>query len=546
MNMIIKTIELKKTNTHDQKIHKIFQIIRYMIFDYFIDPESKFKCEFSNKCIDLIHLGQCSKTITDLLIKQYIKKGCFHFLNIQNLSDIKRSWIRNFVHYQNSHNETKNNMLNYILNNRYIHRLIYYCRDLDLIEFISLENLQDLKIIECESSRNRILHIKTNHYPNNLIKLCISTYLMSGDNTFIIDELPPTLTDLDLNGYKLQSQTIDLDWFPKNLQILRMPYYYNQCLVPNLLPTNLHTLELGLCFDQKIEFATLPPTITDLTFGENFNQILEPYTLPGNITVIKFGIFYNQQLRTGSLPVNLLKLTFCQKSIFNKVFEKGSLPANLKTLNLGNAFNQLIDVGILPTTLTCLFLGNDFDQPFKPQTLPGSLIDLSINSRYSHSLNCILPDLKILTFNYQNDMFRTNHITLNSDLLPKSLEQLTIISPYFNQSFIEPNGNNLLPSGLKELNLNIKYCMNQRFIDQYAKRILPLSLKKLIFSEKFMICYSNEDLKKVEEKVRQLEFCQSNYLNGTWIFKKYKNKQSTLYTVCDLTWSFIKSSIYQY
>ncbi len=250
---------------HDQLIHQFFQILGHLIFDYFIEPLSKNKNScFSNHCNELKNLLQCCKMINHLMKKQYILRGRFFFDDVILFDAKNKLLIRDLIYSQPINKSILGNKL--IEGSPCIQKLVlndYIYSKKQLNQNTDVYDFKNHKIIT-----NKKNYIQVHQIPENLLELkMLSSY-------HVINELPPKLLSLDLRFYSIEPINIKSGWFPLTLKILRMPYYHNQPLVPDLLPTNLHTLQFGNDFNQKIDHGILPNNLTKLIFGKRFNQEL--------------------------------------------------------------------------------------------------------------------------------------------------------------------------------------------------------------------------------------------------------------------------------
>lgn len=242
-----------------------------------------------------------------------------------------------------------------------------------------------------------------------------------------------------------------------------------------------------------------------------------------NIKSMTFYNYFQSQFQLQLYEFNLLAsleyLEFDQ--YFNKSL-KGIKWPNLKTLVLGNTFNQPIEQNNLPSILEILKFGTDFNQPLGENTLPKSLKRLQFGFYFNYLFTeNVLPVLEYLEFGrYFNHSFnasikrnkirrslsevapslktlecsRNFTIELDETALPRTLETLI-----FNGSYKYSFRKNVIPNGLKHLDLGLKFNkqfnnvtstleslkMSYYFNNSLSDIMFPIRLQKLVFGVSF-------------------------------------------------------------
>ncbi|KAK5582705.1 hypothetical protein RB653_004290 [Dictyostelium firmibasis] len=299
-----------------------------------------------------------------------------------------------------------------------------------------------------------------------------------------LDTLPNGLLHLDLSNVVASNFSIEKGVLPKTLQTLKLPFGYSRTLVSGTLPPDLKTL---YCYcDSNFKFEgddVFPSSITDLRFGNDFSQHLNKGTLPSNLRYLELGRC-GQPLLNDLLPRKLESLKFV---VFNQKIELNQFPNSLKEITFSYDFQQILDINVLPNQLVKLNLGGynhslekgtipnsvkilkfeSFNQILKVGDLPNSLTSLEFE-KFDHPIQSnVLPvGLKTLIFDDFNSNFEI-------DSLPNTLTFLK-----FNKykQLIKPGS---LPNSIEILNLG--YYFNQPLKDIIPSSIISLKLNNSFF-----------------------------------------------------------------
>ena len=256
-----------------------------------------------------------------------------------------------------------------------------------------------------------VTHLKFGHYFNKRITqtlpLGITHLTFRGEYTHDIDGIIPTsVTHLVLS-----------DRFDRSITRNGSP----------CLPNGIIHLTFGNFFNQDIHGA-IPLTVTHLIFGSNFNQVIgtnDAFYLPSGLIWLELGECFQQSIK--HIPCSITHLVL--KRTYDKTIY-GEIPFGIKHLTISSI------VSIIPSSVTHLTItdqGNKqiqglichgvthltfgtFDQPigslipFVPDSadiirsdirsrlwimekyLPESLVDLQINTLYTHSLIGTIPN----------------------------------------------------------------------------------------------------------------------------------------------------------
>lgn len=444
---------------------KIIQILKYNIWEYFIDYENN---SVSNTSIDLQNFIISGRQIYEQFHPMFISRGRFTVAQALKFGPMKTYLIHDII-YDPS---TFSNL------------------------FCQFPRIRSLSISGTSIMSKNILS-SLSDYPSTLQRLI----LPNSTNTFIEPgDLPINLTDLEFGDC------------------------YNKIIKPGALPSNLVRLNFGESFDQILVPGVLPPGLKKIYFGSKYDRILIEGSIPQGLTLLSFGREFNNPLSPGILPQKLTKLTLGLR--FNKPLEPGSLPETLTCLDLRSAFDHRIEPGTLPQSLRSLDFGRAFNQPLD-NVLPSDLIHFGIHSGYTHSLTQVLSSLtklESLDFNSFNEyVFRPINIepmmlsqslkkfryidrVFNQDLeniLPQELEELTLSHGYKNHLMLSTKNNpGNLPMTLKKLTFVCGLGINPYDSIESIQKIVNLDFgqRYLIGSEQWL-----------------LEF---NKINNTYIWKR--------------------------
>lgn len=479
-------------NHNTNQLFKVFEIIKYMIWDFFIGCEG-----YSNLSLDSMRLIIVRKTIRKILIGPYITRALFHLNTIQRIDLKHRLMIR------------------------------HICIEKEIEQLQLFENIREsvfsLKTLIFADYFNHVL--EPGILPDGLMSLkfgwCFDKELKPGS-------LPDSLVSLEFG--RVFNQVLEPGVLPDKLEKLSFSSNFNQKIKHSSLPKSLRTLIFGTDFNQVLEPGVFPDSLASLEFGCKFNKELISGVLPNNLKLLKFGRCFNQPIRIGSLPSSLTVLVFGKE--FDQPLKIGSLPMNLIDLNMCG-FNHLLNHGVLPMTLKKLALSG-FNQPLKPNILPPKLEQIIINPTYSHSLVGVLPHgLISVEFSYNRIIIKSNkekHFRLIPGIFPDSVQILRLPNCKFDQNLsIQIDGKNVLPSHLTELTITKDYCKNSGLVK--GKRFLPLGLRKLTIRYFVSLPRDEQDEQSDNMLATQLkEFLGTwNYvIEGTdciFTLDKHKNKQ---------------------
>jgi len=277
-----------------------------------------------------------------------------------------------------------------------------------------------------------------------------------------LDDLPPQLTELTIDGYLSKSYPHDLDHLPSSLQKLVIRRGFKHPL--DKLPSSLRSLSFAFEFNHTLNH--LPSSLTDLNFrhAKHFNQPLD--RLPSQLRVLELGPLFNQPL--DALPSGLTQLLSVGRSI-----RLDHLPASLQVLSLAGSFNQPLDhlppsltvlqfvkcfnfnqsLNYLPTSLTCLWLHDLYNQLIV--ALPRDLTELKLGNSYNRPLPLVASHSPACA----NDD--------SSSSCPFALRSL-LLGEAFNQPLA-------LPSSLTKL----EFRTNGAFEHRLAVSSLPIHLTSL-------------------------------------------------------------------
>lgn len=481
---------------------QMIPMIKFSIFEYLKKKEKA-----------IISLLVSARSVYDQLIGQYMIVAHFTNLSALKYSPINRSLIRSLTLMRGSSCNTL---------------------EIDYEIIRQMPCIQKLKLSGCDHDYHGLLRfLATSYCPPGLIELIYSEnrcwHRRDRAPALIPGSFPKNL--LKMNMYF--NQNLLSGFFPPGLKNLELGHAFNGLIDEKALPESLTKLSFGNCFDQIIGPNVLPPGITDLRFGYAFDQPIDTNVLPHNLTKLFFDDYFNKPLEPNVLPPNLTLLVFSSMSMFDQKLEEGSLPQRLRELIFGKHFNKPLAKGVLPKSLTSLELGEYFDMPLVqgilPQGLirlkldpwynhplsngnehdsflPSSLCDLTIGSNYEHQLKSA-SKLKLRTLVFDKCEHHTfqKHLNLTPNRIPRTVQKLHFLDPRFSQSL---SLYNVLPHGLIELGLNYSYIdKGLKLVGPNGERILPLTLRKLKFFDTLF-----------EEKIARLDFCQSEYVKGKWIF----------------------------
>lgn len=419
----MKKSTIQKTNN---LLEYVLEVLKFTLWEYFVGTDGA-----SNSSIDLQNFIISGKKVYDQLHRMFIESGSFGLEECLAMSSEKKSLV---------------------------HRI--RMRDKSCWKFSKTLNLELLE------------------FPNiQQLDVCANgLYERVNGSSFedFIKHLPSTLKCV-----KLPAQFVSMigpNELPQNLLKLHTGWKFNQLLEPGVLPSSLVKLEFGDWYSQSLILGSLPPNLEELVFNDAYNMMLTSDVLPPKLKLLVFGEKFNQPL--GHCPDNngkqilpsSLKILKLGKHFNNQII----LPQNLIELSFGN-FNQLLTT--LPQNLRSLDLGA-YDHPLCD--LPQTLMYLRINSRYSHSLERSIPNLKKLE-SLDIDMVKETSqrlVKIEQSMFPPSLRKFRYNDPMFDQ-----NLTNRLPRELAELTLSIEYRKTDTLLlsTDDNNNSLPITLQKLIF-----------------------------------------------------------------
>lgn len=399
------------TNIHNNQFSKVFQTIKFLIFDFLIIDDDPF--DLWNYWDDLINLMKSCKMIRNILFEPFINKRHFDFEKVYSLNPRFRSMIRNiFI------NDQDKIICNDVKERFPMLRRLFLGGNLHLTKDQFPENLQELDI----SSGYQSLDIKKMfELPERLIKLNMPTNF---NERMLPGFLPQNLQELRF--YSGFDQTIDLNVLPDSLIKLSLGYIFNRVISHGVLPENLVSLEFSQCFNQVIDCDVLPNKLKNLTFGKNYNQPLKNGVLPQSLTKLTFGWF--KKSIYGKTRDDLFEVYNHAYSYFDQPIEIGSLPSNLVTLIFSDRFNQPLEIGSLSSNLIKLEFVL-FDQPLKEGILPKTLKKLVLPYFNQDLRSNILPcvPLGLVKLTIRHDCLNKNQQLNVVRFLPLSLRKLVIL-----------------------------------------------------------------------------------------------------------------------
>jgi len=223
-NECISSIEISKKHRSDMCslfLRGMNQILQYTLIDYLI----KTTVDCSNRNIDCVNLLLLSKTVNEIILPIYMKRGKFAWHDAIKFDSHRKAMIQSIVFDKNI--------------------------------FIDKHMLTDfpkvIKVTLGDKYNYPLLHASL---PDSLTELYIGrnyTY------TFRPKLLPPNLKELEFGS------NICLD--------------FNFFLTSDYFPDSLTSLKIGPGFNNDIKINTFPPNLTHLNLT-NFNNILLPGVLP--------------------------------------------------------------------------------------------------------------------------------------------------------------------------------------------------------------------------------------------------------------------------
>lgn len=464
-------------------LFQVFQVFKYMIWDFFLDDWSNGKTNNSKNSNSLII---ASRAIREALYAIYLTRACFTFEDARQMNPLNRSWIR-----QMSYNDQ-------IL---WASQIIEVAPCLQKLHFgHEFDHTMDPRFLS-----------------TSLTELSFGSF----NQTIGPGDLPTGLTKLSFGDSF--DQTIEAGVLPTGLIELSFGIGFNKLIGPGILPTSLTKLS-SWGTNQKISPGVLPDNIRELDLC-CFNRKIKRGLLPGNLEILILGCF-DEPLDADTLPDSIRELSL---GSFNQEIKQGVLPSNLEILDL-YSFNQPLDADVLPSNLERLILGY-FDQPLDADTLPKNLVYLEISASYSHSLIGVLPkNLKSLIFGFSDSYgfinaigIKPKHVELVPGLIPDSVQKLSFLDPGFDQDL-----ERILPPGLTELSFGRE---QHDYIKPLKKSngncFLPLTLKKLVFffSNDTLNILTTEEWAKIFYRIKNLDFGQ-NYFPREWFFSEYKDRSN--------------------
>lgn len=227
-------------------------------------------------------------------------------------------------------------------------------------------------------------------------------------------------------------------------------------------------LEFSCAFNEPLKPGQIPDTVEKLAFGLYFNQSLGKDVIPSGLKELELACFFDnfQQL---VLPRNLTKLTLCS---YEGLLEQLDLPDTLKYLKIYNEYDQPMNNNSLPKNLRFFFHGivrfptwnlaaNLRSNPCLAEPLIVPLAKPLEESLTKYLDVSAVRSVTELKFNF------TFNEALKPGQIPDTVEKIT-----FGWRFNQPLGKDVLPNGLKELEIDCSF-------EKYQQLVLPRSLTKL-------------------------------------------------------------------
>lgn len=300
------------------------------------------------------------------------------------------------------------------------------------------KNVPKLKRLELLSFHGLYISIDKSNIPN-------ITHLSLQGDTYSLDNLPDSLTHLEINTYYRSAP--DLDNLPQSLIHLYLGKKIN--ISVDNLPRSLTTIVFGKHFNKSVNY--LPQTLTSITFGDYFNQLID--NLPRTLIYLKFGDNFNNDIDSLSTMSCLRSLSFGNS--FNQNIDK--LPTSLNNLTFKRNFNKRIDNLCHTCSLSVLIFGRKFNLDISSLSQLTKLTYLSFGHRFNRSINNLPPNLMHL------GLGRSFKAAINN--LPNTL---------INMHVSNIDCINMFPSNLKYLELGLCHSIPMKRL-----LILPDTLETL-------------------------------------------------------------------
>ncbi|EFA85902.1 hypothetical protein PPL_01134 [Heterostelium album PN500] len=373
------------------------------------------------------------------------------------------------------------------------HRILYFNTD----HHLRIIDERYKPFIHLNSYKSTIIDQINRKNNCNAIYSCVS----QRHHDYLIN--PEKLDDIDIDRYKsLNIDELTIGVVPDNLDEVKKLYQLvSDINIPKL--TRVPTYRL------------LPENVRSISFYDQFDVQLEPGCFPPNLEKIIFSNNFNQPIRAGVLPNGLIKLVF-QES-FDQPIEPGVLPASLKVLRLvktGTLYNHTFIVGSLPPNLKELELGGN-DSPIDNGVLPLSLQTLrNVPLSWMPAIKSLtnLKTLSFYEFKYEDDddeqLEEVVQVVGQLDLscLPPSLTSLTV--------FGDAKLINVLPTSTRYLDLDgCEYDINSIFKDrsQYQLDYLKLNISRASSLRGLNIKHLEIDMQpEIEKEVEEGTEAKSN------------------------------------
>jgi hypothetical protein len=304
-----------------------------------LDRYERFYFVIKSYNLSQIDLDYIKLQNTDFIKKSLVNKRIFDSKSHKIINyEIENNgkWLEMFVEQYSYHENVKNYVSNFIINNKL--KLFYD------------EFNQDIK----GCIPYGVTHITFSRNFNQIVKDCIPnsvTHLSFGNrfNQEIKDSIPNSVKYLKF-GTGYHNSWVESDFnrnirgcIPYGVTHLIFGTWFNQN-IKECIPNSVTHLCFGYKFNQNIKNC-IPNSVTYLIFGESFNQILEPGCIPYGVTHLEFGRGFNQPL-IGCIP-NSVTHIILERDYQHSLID--CIPSSVIWMNL--CYNSYINVHDIPISV---------------------------------------------------------------------------------------------------------------------------------------------------------------------------------------------------
>ncbi|KAM9981735.1 hypothetical protein ACTFIY_004031 [Dictyostelium cf. discoideum] len=415
--------------------------------------------------------------------------------------------FKSFYHQNNNFNEIINintlnnyNSLEYhsfqiIIENNKIFTENYKNNNFKINKKIKLIHEDDKQSTTCNNNDNKNNNNNSNNNNTKLFEKVWKNIYIKNNILFHL-----RLYNIHLNR-KLYMTYDSLLNYKYSSYINSIEYDYNERenLSFGLLPSDLEELEFQYEFSATLNENSIPNTVKTIVFSESFNQALNKNIIPQSVTSIKFGDEFDQPLVSNKISTNCkgdgdeedtvnkeswlpegikhleFGIGFSQDiKISDQLYSKNSL----KSLILDHGYGGVIEYGAIPNSVTTL--SREFNSEMNSRDfnakkdIGGSITSIQFDNCFNQVITPNQFSNNIFSIKFGNDFNQELHSPLETTILPKNLNSLTMGSSY-DKEFNE----NSLPKQLKVL------ILGNRFNRKLNKEMIPSTLESIKFGAKF-------------------------------------------------------------